>query len=1150
MKNLYKLIKPLTLLVLLAIGFAANAQQVSNGPVNLQIKADAFWKGNYDDVLDNTEERNKVWFRDAANLDGADWVGGTCFQWIGPSSGGGFPLWSGPTNFGPSLNYTYGVNVPQFFQVQLEGWEEDSGNNCLFDCGTFLGICVDGDDNHCGPQQVGGDIDFRNQGPPCVWNQTEIVGQGGGNCGNYGVRFSSYYTPAVPTVSGPTSGCGSVTVTAAGATYGGSYNWYNAPSGGSLLLANSSSYTVNTPGTYTVYAQVDNACSSLGRGAYTFTVNPVQSAAYSYSAASYCKNGTNPLPTISGTPGGAFTSAPAGLSINPTTGQINLAGSTAGTYTVTYTTTGACPGTQNQTVTIVNADNATFSYSGPSLCQGTGTVTPFIVLNGGTFSSTPAGLSITPSNGVVNLNTSNPDTYTITYNTAGACPATSTQQLTVAPSENATFSYTSAVYCQDGTNPQPIVTGTAGGTFSSTPSGLTLNNLNGTITLNSSTTGIPYTITYTTPGTCSATQTFGVTLVDNPSAPVAVSPADICEGQPIPQLSAAGTGGTINWYDAALGGSLLQSNSSIFTPTITTPGTYTYYAEEVGPATCASTRTPVSVVVNAVPAAPAVAQPASICIGDNPPTLSASGTNVQFNWYNAAVGGSLLQGNSSNYVPTISTPGTYTYYVEAVGTGSCTSSLRSAVTLVVNSLPLVAIATSDFTLCANDNAVPIFGFPAGGNFSGGGVFGSLFDPANAPLGTSNVSYTYTDGNGCSNTQSQQFIVYDVPAPLVTTNGSTVLCNGGDVTLDAGSGYVSYNWAPSNENTQTITVSTSGLYTVTVVSTDGCVGVGSNPVTVSLVPDTFVAAPIIGDVATFCLGTSINTTLDAGEGYTSYTWNPGSVPTQTLNVTAPGTYVITVQNALGCVFVDSVDVGFSNVSADIIANGPLLFCLGDSVNLTVNPAYSYIWSSGSTTQDIQVTQAGTYAVLVEDEFGCQATDTVEVAVDFPPVADFNYGQLSNSLDMNFYDFSMNGTTYSWNFGDNSSGSTVPNPTHSFPNPGDYTVILTVTNSCGEDTYTLVVPVKTVGLPELDIEKFTVYPNPTDGVLQVRFNSTSSQAIDIRVMNMVGQQLIGDSMNNFSGAFQKSYDLSSLPSGVYLFQIATEKGSRTERVIVQR
>jgi hypothetical protein len=153
-------------------------------------------------------------------------------------------------------------------------------------------------------------------------------------------------------------------------------------------------------------------------------------------------------------------------------------------------------------------------------------------------------------------------------------------------------------------------------------------------------------------------------------------------------------------------------------------------------------------------------------------------------------------------------------------------------------------------------------------------------------------------------------------------------------------------------------------------------------------------------------------------------------------------------------------------------------------------------------------------------------------------------------MNFYDFSSNGTTYDWDFGDGSAGSTDQNPVHTFPLPGDYTVTLTVTNSCGEDVYTIVVPVKTVGLPELDIEKFTVYPNPTDGMLQVRFNSTSSQAIDVRIMNMLGQQLMGDSMNNFSGAFQKSYDLSSLSSGVYLFQIVTEKGSRTERVIVSK
>ncbi len=1142
MKKLYKLIKPITLLVLLVTGFAANAQQVSNGPVNLQIKADAFWKGNYDDVIDNTEERDKVWFRDAANLDGSDWIGGACFQWTGPSGSGGFPLWSNPTNWGATFNYTYGTNVPQHFQVLLEGWEEDSGNDCDYDCSS---ICIDQDDNHCGPTQAGGNWDFRTLGPPCVWNQTEVTG----TCGNYGVRFSSYYTPALPTITGPTSGCGSVTLTGNGATYGGSYNWYNAATGGSLLFSGST-YTVNTPGTYTVYLQVNNSCASLGRTPYTFTVSGTSSGAFNYSSATFCKNGSNPTPTITGVPGGAFTSTPAGLSINGSTGQINVQASNAGTYSVTYTPPGSCPGVVTNTVTIVNADNASFNYAAPSFCQNSGIQSPTIALNGGSFTSNPAGLAITGSNGVVDLNNSSPGTYTITYNTAGACPSSSTQQLTVTPAQSATFTYSNAIYCQDDvTNPTPQVTGTAGGSFTSSPAGLALNSLTGQITLNLSTTGIPYTVTYTSPGPCAASQTYGVTIIDNPSAPVAVSPAAICEGQPTPQLSAAGSGGTINWYDAAIGGSLLQGNSSIYNPPVTTAGTYTYYAEEVGPAACASTRTPVTVTINATPNAPAVGQPSAICIGDNPPTLSASGTNVIFNWYNAPNGGTLLQANSSNYVPTINAPGTYTYYVEAVGVGNCPSSTRTAVTLVVNALPLVGIATSDNTLCANDNSVPIFGFPGGGFFTGSGVSGSTFDPANAPIGSSVVTYTYTDANFCTNSQTQQFIVYDVPVPLIVANGSPVLCNGGDVTLDAGAGYVSYMWSPGGETDQTITVNSSGVYGVEVISTDGCVGVGSNPVTVSLVPDTFIAAPIVGDVTVFCVGTNINTTLDAGSGYSAYTWSPGNEITQTLNVTTPGTYVVTVQNALGCVFVDSVDVGYSTINAQITADGPLLFCLGDSVQLSVNPAYSYLWSSGSTTQAVEVNHTGEYSVIVEDEYGCVAMDTVDVSVEFPPIADFAYGQQSNSLDMNFYDFSSNGTTYSWDFGDGGS-SAQTDPMHTFPAPGDYTVTLTVTNSCGEDEMVIVVPVKTVGLPELDIEKFTIYPNPTDGNLMVRFNSTTTQAIDIRVMNLVGQQLFGDSMNNFSGSYQKSYDLGSLPAGVYLFQIVTEKGSRTERVILSK
>lgn len=1160
MKNIYFTVKPLVLLVLLCAGFAGQAQTLTDGPMNLQLRADAFWKRNYDDLVDNSEESDKLWFRDNSNLDGQDWRGGNCFTWIGGSGGGSFPMWS--ENFNSVLfNQTYsGANTPQYFNIRLDAWEDDDpfGDACDYD--GSCSVCIDPDDNRCEAQNIGGDIQFRNVGPPCVWNQTEIVPVGSGNCNNYGVRVSSQYTPPVPTVSGPSSGCGSVTLTASGAIWGGSYRWYNAPSGGTQLFVGNP-YTVTTPGTQTVYVETANSCPSLGRKAITFTVNALDNANVTYSQSSYCKNaGSNPTPTVTGA-SGTFTSSPAGLQfVSTSTGQINLATSNPGTYTVTYTTNGACPNTVQRTITIIAADNPAWNYAQTSYCQSFGTVSPNITgVNGGTFTVTPStGLSLTASNGVVNTATSTPGTYTVTYTTPGPCVSTQQRTITILPNEDATFSYAQATYCQQDPNPViPNITGTAGGTFSVVPNTLVINPAGGAITLGGSVPG-NYIITYTTPGTCVATQTFALSVVANPTAPTASSPAPICMGDAIPQLQASGLGGTINWYDAATNGTLLQANSSAYTPQISSPGTYDYYVEEVGQASCASTRTLVTIVVNPLPLPPVVSQPPAICIGDAAPVLSASGNNSFFNWYSQATGGTLLQANSSNYTPPVNTVGTATYYVEAISTANCISAVRTPVSVTVNPLPLVGIATTDPTLCANDPLVPIFGFPSNGSGGVGtiinppaGVVGSTFNPALALVGNSDVTYQFTDGNGCSNTATQQFTVYAVPAPVITTSGTVVLCNGGDVTLDAGAGYAAYAWNDANSSTsQTITVDTTGNYSVTVTSTDGCVGAAVAAVNVSLVPDTFVAAPIIGNVTVFCVGTQINTTLDAGAGYTDYLWTPGNVNTQTLNVTAPGDYSVTVTNPLGCVFVDTISVGFSTVSAVISADGPLTFCLGDTVTLSVPQAYSYDWTSGSTTQTIDVNHSGTYGVTVTDIYGCSATDQVSVQVDFPPVANFNYGQVDQSITVNFFDFAMNADSYNWTFGDNSPASTDANPSHTFPSPGDYVVTMTVTNSCGSDTYIDTINVKIVSLPELAIDKFAVYPNPTNGNLMVRFNSTISQAIEIRVVNALGQLITSDALPSFSGQFNRTYDLSNLTSGMYMFQIVTERGVRTERVILAK
>jgi hypothetical protein len=188
-----------------------------------------------------------------------------------------------------------------------------------------------------------------------------------------------------------------------------------------------------TTTTYTATGTDSNGCTNTG--ATTITVNAQDSAAFSYAASTYCANGTDPTPTITGTSGGAFTST-TGLVINSGTGAIDLDASTVGAYSITYTTTGVCPANQSTNITINAADNAAFSYSASSYAPTDSDPTPTITgLTGGTFSGT-TGLVIDSSTGVIDLSASTVAAHTITYNTSSSgssvCPNTSTQSVEIA----------------------------------------------------------------------------------------------------------------------------------------------------------------------------------------------------------------------------------------------------------------------------------------------------------------------------------------------------------------------------------------------------------------------------------------------------------------------------------------------------------------------------------------------------------------------------------------------------------------------------------------------------------------------------------------------------------------------------------------------
>ncbi len=104
---------------------------------------------------------------------------------------------------------------------------------------------------------------------------------------------------------------------------------------------------------------------------------------------------------------------------------------------------------------------------------------------------------------------------------------------------------------------------------------------------------------------------------------------------------------------------------------------------------------------------------------------------------------------------TYTAAGTYTDVVQnAVG---CDSTITT--NLTVNQLPTVAIdpAVPD-TVCSDFDMIALSGTPSGGTFSGTGVTGNSFSPGTAGAGSHAITYSFTDGNGCSNTDVLNIIV--------------------------------------------------------------------------------------------------------------------------------------------------------------------------------------------------------------------------------------------------------------------------------------------------------------------------------------------------------------------------------------------------------
>ncbi|HLN53472.1 MAG TPA: HYR domain-containing protein [Lentimicrobium sp.] len=161
-------------------------------------------------------------------------------------------------------------------------------------------------------------------------------------------------------------------------------------------------------------------------------------------------------------------------------------------------------------------------------------------------------------------------------------------------------------------------------------------------------------------------------------------------------------------------------------------------------------------------------------------------------------------------------------------------------------------------------------------------------------------------------------------------------------------------------------------------------------------------------------------------YESYFWTPLNETSQSVTIDEEDKYQLTVTNANGCVWSDSMEVIIPEpMTPTITASGPTSFCEGDTVILYSNIEKDITWSTGSTADSIIVTTSGTYSVSYNN--GCQTTTSSAktITVYSPPSAEISGGPICQG-ETETLTAESNFESYLWSTGQSTSSITVSQP----------------------------------------------------------------------------------------------------------------------------
>ncbi|MFN8154045.1 MAG: choice-of-anchor L domain-containing protein [Bacteroidia bacterium] len=795
--------------------------------------------------------------------------------------------------------------------------------------------------------------------------------------------------------------------------------------------ANTASTNVSLPGSYTVTVTSAAGCTNTATQAITVY--------------------NNPLPFINGVTA-ICQGANANLQANPSGLQYiwsngstssSIQPGTSGNYTVTVTDGNGCTGSATQNVTVNN--NPTPSITGPaSVCTGLS----------GTLDAGAGYSSYQWSNGATTATTSvnTSGTYTVTVTNASGCTGTTTAVFTVLPFTTPVIS-APAGFCAGNAATLSLNTAYAAYQWNSGASSSTLNVTNGGA----------YTVTVTAANGCTGTASYAITQWSLPAAQITGTTA-VCSGNAA-NLQAAPAGLSYSWSNGSNASSIQPATGGNYTVTVTDGNG------------CSNTATQL-VTINSNPA-PAITGNFVVCQGIAGQLNASTAPGYNYSWSNGAITASIQPSTAGTYTVTVtdangcSGTASQLLTVNALpvpsitgNTGFCTG---NSVTLTCNtgyqnyqwsngntgnsttinaggsyqvtvtdnngctgttsfpvtqwSLPNAQI--TGITAVCDGNAASLQALPAGLSYSwSNGSTAAGIQPTLA----GSFTVTVTDGNGCSNSATQQVTINSNPTPAIT--GTFIVCQGnaGQLNASSGTGYT-YNWS-NGASSASIQPTAAGMYTVTVTDANGCTGTTSQQLTVNTLP-----APVISGNNGFCTGNSV--TLSCNPGYQNYIWSNGATAVSN-TISSGGNYQVTVTDNNGCTGVASYTVTQFSLP-QVILPAQVDICDGASSVLNPGTFTAYTWSNGSTGSSLQVSATGTYTVTVTDQHGCTGTGSTAVQVHNNPTPAIQGDHEICDGENTILNVPGVFTAYSWSPGSNATVLPVTTA-------GTYTVIVTDAYGC--------------------------------------------------------------------------------------------------------